>query len=297
MYTMTTNIDVSIILVNYNSTDMLINAISSIHEHTRGVTYEIIVIDNASPDNGYIKLKNVIQDNTTLIQCKQNLGFGGANNIGLKIAKGKYILFLNPDTILLNNAIYIYKSYIEQHIHNRIGALGCILLDEKKSPGNSYNSFLTPIGIIRDCLRLNNMPRFKNIHAPINVDFITGAALFVPAKILHEIGTFDEQFFMYCEEVDLEKRMADNGYQRIIIPGPLIIHYDGGSFDKKNKRSAHRRYTYDTSRMLYIKKYFTPWKYSLFRIAFFCCRIPAVFNYHYSIADNIKYFRLLIKRS
>ena len=91
--------DVSIIIVNYNSTQLLIDCVKSIVLHTKNVEYEIIVIDNASPDNGKEKLKQETGTHIHLIECEKNLGFGGANNIGIKAARGKYLFFLNAIVI------------------------------------------------------------------------------------------------------------------------------------------------------------------------------------------------------
>ncbi len=289
-------INVSVIIVNYNSTDLLIDAVKSIIVQTHNISYEIIVVDNASPDHGTIKLKNELQDRIHLIVSERNLGFGGANNLGIAEAKGKYIFFLNPDTLLLNDAIAIFKKYMEEKENSiAIGAIGCILSDEDKRPTNSYHFFLTPLNIIGSTLKLQRPLYMVNIAEPLEVDFITGAALFVPRKVLNDVGGFDEQFFMYCEEVDLEKRMADKGYKRIIIPGPCILHYDGGSFVQTKKRSARRRLEYDRSRLFYIRKHFRFGTYLCFKMVFLLCRIPAYFNYHYTFSDNLQYLKMLLK--
>ena len=141
-------IDVSVIMVNYNSTNLLIDAVHSIFEQTRDVSFEIIVVDNASPDNGSGKIENEFRDSICIIKSEKNLGFGGANNLGIKRAKGQYLFFLNPDTLLLNNAIAKFKEYIESQENRKIGAVGGILLDREKKPTNSYHFFLTPSNVI-----------------------------------------------------------------------------------------------------------------------------------------------------
>ena len=288
-------IDVSVIMVNYNSTNLLIDAVHSIFEQTRDVSFEIIVVDNASPDNGSGKIENEFRDSICIIKSEKNLGFGGANNLGIKRAKGQYLFFLNPDTLLLNNAIAKFKEYIESQENRKIGAVGGILLDREKKPTNSYHFFLTPSNVIANVLRLQRTLQMTEIKDPISVDFVTGAVLFVPLAVINDIGGFDERFFMYCEEVDLEKRMADKGYMRMVIPGPRIIHFDGGSFIQKSKRSARRRLTFDQSRLLYIRKHFGSVKYQCFKWMFLFCRIPAYLNYHYTFSENWQYFKNLLK--
>ena len=98
-------VEVSVIFVNYNATDMLIEAIRSVKEHTQHVSYELIVVDNASPDKGIQRIKDTFEEEIKVIISTQNLGFGGANNLGVAEAEGKYIFFLNPDTLLLNDVI------------------------------------------------------------------------------------------------------------------------------------------------------------------------------------------------
>ena len=117
---------VSIIIVNYNTLHVLKPCLDSIIEHTIGIDYEIIVVDNGSTDGS---IEVLSQDNRiTLIQTGENLGFGKANNKGLEQAKGKYILFLNSDTLLRNNAIKIFYDFAEQY-QGKLGALGGILED------------------------------------------------------------------------------------------------------------------------------------------------------------------------
>ena len=94
-------VEVSVIFVNYNATDMLIEAIRSVKKHTQHVSYELIVIDNASPDRGIQRIKDTFEEEIKVIISTRNLGFGGANNLGVAEAKGKYIFFLNPDTLLI----------------------------------------------------------------------------------------------------------------------------------------------------------------------------------------------------
>lgn len=290
----TTNIDVSVIFVNYNSTDLLISAIRSVIQHTHEAKYEIIVVDNASPDGGAQQLSHLFADNIILLRSEHNLGFGGANNLGIKYAKGHYLFLLNPDTLLLNPAIDLFWHYAEAHQHEHIGALGCILLDDTLQPTNSYHYFLTPKTLLLAAFGWFRQIPLQVIKQPLKVDFITGADLFIPRQVLDHIGLFDPHFFMYCEEVDLEKRMADAGFERCIIPGPRIIHYDGGSYRKQRGRSAHRRLAYDKSKLIYIRKHFGIRCFFCFKALFLLCRLPAYFNWHYRPIENWSYFKMIL---
>jgi GT2 family glycosyltransferase len=289
-------IDVSVIIVNYNSTQLLLDCVKSVMQHTQQVRYEIIVVDNASPDNGYVRIKEEIGSNVKLIVSSKNLGFGGANNLAIREAKGKYVFLLNPDTILLNDAISLFFQYAEQHSSTQLGALGAVMMDANRQPTISYDKFLSPRNIFNDALpkRFSKVVEKKFIDTPISVDFIGGADLFVPQKVLNQIGVFDETFFMYCEEADLQQRMANAGLQRIVIPGPQIIHLEGSSYGLKKGRSARRRLESDRSKCLYVKKHYSKLQYYLFRIAFFFVRQPAVFNPHYKLKENLSYLKMLL---
>lgn len=287
-------IGVSVIFVNYNSTDMLIESIRSVKRHTYHASYELIVVDNASPDNGIHRIREIFQDEVRIIESSKNLGFGGANNLGIQIAKGEYLFFLNPDTLLLNEAIDIFYAYCERHKMKRIGALGTLLLSREQKIINSYGAFISPCSIILKRLGIHkSFPKQSEVF-PIQVDFITGADLFVPRKVIEEIGNFDTNFFMYCEEVDLQQRMAQKSYQRMIINEAKIIHYDGGSYEQVLKRSASRRKEQDKSICKYIKKYYSPMKYWLFLFFFIIIRFPAYINPHYSMKENWDYLKMLI---
>ncbi len=148
----------------------------------------------------------------------------------MKHARGQYFFLLNPDTLVLNPAIDLFFRYAEAHKDEPIGALGCILFDAHYRPANSYHYFLTPRFLLLEAFGKHHQVRLQAIDEPIKVDFITGADLFIPRRAIERVGMFDPCFFMYCEEVDLEKRMADVGLDRLIIPGPQIVHYDGGSY-------------------------------------------------------------------
>lgn len=237
--------DVSIIIVNFNTKDLISNCIKSIINHTKDVEYEIIVSDNASTD-GSINLIRSLFPQVIVIENNKNLGFGVANNQGLRIAKGKYILYLNSDTILLNNAVKIFFDYWEINSNRHIGALGCVLLDEKGNhthsggPLPSYKSILMYHKAImmnhrRDYLLslfhltwlLRISSYIKNYYTshnikPGEIGYITGAALFL---LNNEDAFFDEFFFLYYEETDLQFRLTEQGLKSLLIDGPQIVHY------------------------------------------------------------------------
>lgn len=259
--------DVSIIIVNYNTKELLKNCLFSIIEQTKDIDYEIIVSDNASSDGSVEIIKKEFPQ-VLLIENKENLGFGKANNKGLEIAKGKYIFYLNSDTILLNNAVKIFFDYWENSLFtHEIGALGTNLIGKDRSVVISSanfpsvnNEYKYLIHCLLSSLYLKKIYYFlfkknSNYKKIIGeVDFIIGADLFLRND---KSAKFDERYFMYYEESDLQLQLANKGLKRILIDGPQIIHLEGGStkenrqmYDFKKKSSQF----YWTSSILYLEK-------------------------------------------
>ncbi|MBQ5646678.1 MAG: glycosyltransferase family 2 protein [Treponema sp.] len=268
--------DVSIIIVNYNTKDLIKNCIDSIYKHTKAVEFEIIVSDNGSTD-GSIEIIKREFPNVILIENNENLGFGKANNRGLKIAKGKYIFYLNSDTVLLNNAVKYFFDYWETSPEKEeIGALGSNLLDVDGKVIHSYGKFLSINHEIYTTLKvLLNISKFTILKVLFNkpipkcistcieekkyigtVDYITGADLFLKNS---QDSEFDESFFMYCEETDLQYKISEKGLKRIIIEKPNIIHLCGASSSDKKEIDRIRYFTtfssiqYYLSRLIYFK--------------------------------------------
>lgn len=237
--------DVSIIIVNYNTKELTKNCLTSIYEHTCDIDFEVIVSDNGSTD-GSIEMIRTEFPQIVLIENKTNLGFGAANNRGLKKAKGKYIFYLNSDTVLLNNAVKMFFDYWENSPEKEnIGALGGILLDENLEVTHSGGDLPTYeqicavqkqflLGHIKwSVCKVFGLQNFvlnywmkkktnKNVvHGKIG--YITGADLFIRNdKFAH----YDEHFFLYYEETDLQNRLVLAGKINFLIEGPLIIHIE-----------------------------------------------------------------------
>lgn len=295
--------DVSIIIVNYNTKNLLKQCLKSVYQYTIDICFEIIVVDNASVDESQPMIKNDFP-NVILIESKENLGFGKANNLAIDNATGKYIFLLNSDTILLNNVVLLFYNYMEANNSSEsIGAIGALLLDADEKPVFSFGEFPTIRSEllyikrkIIDRIRKDPsyyFPDFRN-NLFINVEFITGADLFIPKKIIEKIGAFDPQFFLYYEETDLQKRMADNGFQRLIISGPKITHLEGGSFSSPSEFSYSRFLPSQESFHLYIKKHFTGIKYVVFRLFMILIRSLIVFDRRFNFNEKVKALKLII---
>ena len=263
--------DVSILIVSYNTRELLKNCISSIYEHTKDVDFEIIVSDNDSKDDSIQMLKKEFPD-VIVIDNKKNLGFGAANNKALDIARGKYIFYLNSDTILLNNAVkYFFYYWEESPDKENIGVLGCNLLDFEGNPNGTasmvfpklskelFNTFLTCgsywLKSILKLLRKDLPCSFikPDLHTYSGeVAWVSGADLFMKND---EFAEFDERFFLFYEDVDLEYRLFLNNKKRIIIAQPKIIHLGGGSDRKKvNEIITNSDIIECFSKIIYLRK-------------------------------------------
>ena len=224
-------IDVSFISINYNSSNYTIRLIDSIIKHT-SINYEIIIIDNKSQQKDIDNLKTYIQNkNITLIQNNLNCGFACANMIGAKQANGKYLFFINNDTILLNNVAKILKQFLDTHPNIALATAN--ILDENNKHSSSHKLFpsLTKELFGNSIARIfNKYPSNKQeLNHPTPVEVISGACMFFKKDIFDAIHGFDTNFFLYCEEEDISKRVLNKGYQIYYIPEAEIFHKGGGS--------------------------------------------------------------------
>ena len=259
--------DVSVIIVNYNTCDMTAACIESIYKNTVGVSFEVILVDNASIDNSRKKFK----DDSRIIYIYENVnhGFGIANNIGVQRATGKYLFFLNSDTLLLNNAIYEFWKFCESL--NEDVVVGSYLVDQNLARAHSYSKFLTPQTELIKMLSPFSKSNYEDLNSSPSVkvvDYITGADLFIKKNIFLDHSGFFKGFFMYFEETDLQCRMSKSGIKRLVILGPKIMHLEGGSFNRNNRRFVlnSKKIMIQESKLLYFKRNFWGGWYILYRL-------------------------------
>lgn len=244
--------DVSVIIINYNTLELTENTINSVLEKTQCIEYEIILVDNMSTDGSIEYFEEKYKEKITFLKNKENLGFGRANNKGIEIAKGKYIFLLNSDTLLINNAIKILFEYMERNLN--VGVCGGNLYDIELSPVHSFKKELITLinefdffknKIARVVLKKRLDFNYKDI--PLEVGYITGADMFIRKKVLEQSGSFDDDFFMYFEETELTYRIKKLGYKVMSVPEAKIIHLEGKSSifkEKKIKMSFESKYKY-----------------------------------------------------
>lgn len=253
--------DVSIIFVNYKTKDLTINAINSVIEKTDGISYEIFVVDNASND-GSIEAIEKQFPNINIIKSEINGGFGFANNLAIKQAKGKYILCLNTDTLLINNAIKIMFDFMKREENSNVGACGGYLVDMNLKPVHcggrlpSLKEIIWKLGLrqifknyYKNNISMNLISDDNNINKKIG--YITGADILFRKSVLDKVGLFDENFFMYYEETDLQYRMQSVGYGIKFVPDARIIHLEGKSENNNYKKKER----FKKSEIYYFKKH------------------------------------------
>lgn len=284
--------DISIIIVNYNTKLLLADCLATVFKKTKNVTFEVIVVDNASTDGseGYIKERF---PNVKWISSGENLGFGKANNLGAKYAVGKYLFLLNSDTLLVNNALLLFFEYAENHQQENIGALGSHLLNIDLKSNNSGGCFPTPKSEISYCLKKLFHCSTTIPNQTTSIDFIVGADLFIKRSIFNDLGGFDNNIFMYYEETDLQFRMNKMGLSRILIKGPQIIHLEGGSFNV-NKLSFKRLYMSLQSFNYYIKKHYNLYNRILFRISLILTKTPYILCSSLNYREKVNCIKLII---
>lgn len=216
---------VSIIIVSYNNPHILLNTITTIKEKIKSATFEIIVIDNASTEDNVKLIKQKFPD-IGLIQNTQNMGFAFACNQGARVSDGEYLLFVNSDILFNNDPLPdILQTY---KLFTKVGIIGCRLLNEDGSIQTSHYSNPT---LIKRFLDLSGLKKiFIKIRPDIlvskytKVDIIKGAFLFVKKNYFFELSGFDENYFMYVEDVDLSYRSQKRGMYNYLVNTESIVH-------------------------------------------------------------------------
>jgi len=221
--------NLSIIIVNYKTPDLLNACIESIKRTlSNDLNYEIIIVDNFSNDNSEKKIKSKFED-IIWIQKNENDGFGRANNIGIQKAIGKYILLLNSDIVVAENTILECLKKIEKD--KNIGVLGCKLLNDDGSNQKSiYHYAADYLDVLNSNLIFDYFIKIKSK----KIKALMGSFLLIPQHVLQNVGLFDPDFFMYCEELELCNRILKKGYKIKYIDTVFAYHKHGASSTDEN---------------------------------------------------------------
>ncbi len=251
---------ISVIIINFRVRVKLLECLESIDFHLRGSPYEIIVVDNEGDKNLEIELKKYKQ--VTYIKSEKNLGFGAGNNLGARYAKGGYLFFLNPDTIVQKNSIENLYRFIKKD--KNIGIVSPLLLDKKLKPFSTQSrKELTTVNALFSFSLLRKIFPYKSIYndssfkdwdykKPLEVEVIPGAAFMISKQMFNKIGGFDQNFFLYFEENDISKRVRALRYKLYIDPDSKIVHEVAQSTKLINNADK----IFIKSRLYFLKKHY-----------------------------------------
>lgn len=228
---------VSVVIISYNTKEHTLRCLASVMA-SKGIDMEVIVVDNASTDGSTQAIKKQYKK-VKIIQNKSNLGFGKANNQGMKIAKGEYILLLNSDCFVKPDTLdTIFKI---QDTKSNIDVMGCKLLSADGALQQSWGYFPTLRRIAQMMLFVDNLPFIRDIADSIHVrslrryeksqevDWVTGAFMFLKREVFEKTGGFDEHFFMYGEEIEWQYRIKNMGFGIWYVADTQATHLIGAS--------------------------------------------------------------------
>lgn len=261
---------VSVVIVNYNVRNFLEQCLQSVIAACKGFDHEIFVVDNHSVDGSQAMVKSSFPE-VRLIENNRNLGFSKANNQALRLAQGQYQLVLNPDTLLEEQTIRKCIEFMDSH--PEAGALGVKMINGRgKFLPESRRSLPTPSVAFYKMFGLANLfprsKRFARYHMgfmPVDkthpVEVLSGAFMFLRKEALEKAGLFDEDYFMYGEDIDLSYRLLKQGFVNYYFPETTIIHYKGES---TKKSSINYVKTFYSAMLVFIHKHFSHQQNSLF---------------------------------
>lgn len=233
--------DISVVIVNYNVKHFILQCLQSVYNAMGNISTEIFVVDNASSDNSCAAIKERFPQ-VNLIENSQNVGFSGANNQAIKLTTGKYVLLLNPDTVLQEDTLQKCFNFMEATPDagaltvKMIDGKGNYLPESKRGFPTPWVSFCKIFGLTALFPHSKKFARYYLGHLNPNetnqIDILPGAFMFIRNEALQKTGLLDEQFFMYGEDIDLSYRLTQNGFKNYYYPECQIIHYKGESTKK-----------------------------------------------------------------
>lgn len=295
--------DLSIIIVNWNTKNLLLDCLASVYETIKRISMEVWLVDNASTDGSVEAVKQAYPD-VKIIQNSRNLGFASANNRAFKRMCGRYAVLLNTDAVLKKGAVEAIYDFMDNNPD--VGMACGQLLNPDGSKQNSIANFpgllslLLNETLLRYLLPGRYPSKRKEYKGPIEIDSCIGACLMVRKKTMDHVGLLDEDYFFFFEETDWARRIKQSGWKIYYVPAARIIHFQGRSVGH-NIRS---RILFYRSRYIYFKK----WHYEVYGlvkgIIFFRLLMNTAFNFigfigtlglHPGIGAKIKtYVKLIV---
>jgi GT2 family glycosyltransferase len=231
------SIQVSVIIINYNTDELTLAAVKSVFEFVTNVTFEIIVVDNDSKETQLAQLLFPYK-NTYFYKLERNIGFGKANNFGFSKAEGEFIFLLNSDAYLIErNTLSTFMDYL--NLHPDVACVGGNLVTADKKPNICHGKFLSVERMLHDFGIKKVTPEYFNsnlataqncnVAIPTQVDHLTGAAIMIRRQIIERYGLFNPAYFMYLEDMELCYRYRKYGFLSIIMPDVKLVHLGGQS--------------------------------------------------------------------
>ena len=254
-------VDLSIIIVSWNVRDLLRDCLAAVGEEASGASgqVEVIVVDGDSADGSADMVAEEFPE-LVLVRCDENVGFPRGNNIGLAKATGRYILLLNPDTVVQPNALSRMIAFLDEH--QDVGLVGAQLLNGDGSIQHSRYRFprvvtayfestwlqgIAPQSVI-DHYHMNDMP----LDRPVDADWLNGACLMTRREIIEQVGGLDEGYFMYSEELDWCRRIKEAGWRIVYEPAAQVTHFVGQSSEQA---VTARHINFQRAKLRYFRKY------------------------------------------
>lgn len=252
-------VDLSIVIVNWNVGQLLADCLRSIEQQLERVDLEVIVVDSGSSDGSPAMVQEAFPW-VILLDCGENVGFPKGNNLGLAISRGRHVLLLNPDTVVLDDALQVMMDYLDAH--PEVGLVGGQLLNVDGSVQSSRRRFPTLSTAVLESTWLEPyaprslLARYTMADAPedqtTEVDWLVGACLMARREAVAQVGLMDEGYFMYSEELDWCRRFKTAGWRIVYLPEARIIHYVG----KSSEQAVTRRHVnFQRAKLRYFYKF------------------------------------------
>ncbi len=269
------SIDILVVIVSFNTRELLRKCLLSVLRSAGDISTRVVVVDNASQDGSCEMLKKEFPE-VCLIENKDNVGFARAVNQGVKRFRADFILLVNPDVEIKEEAVAAMYRFIKER--EEIGIVGCKLLFPDGRRQHSCRRFPTLTVSIFEVFPVNLLfphnkwvkhynYNFEDFKEPVEVEWISGAVLLIRYKVFEELKGFDEEFFIYSEEMDFFKRLRDRGYKAYYYPKAEAIHHHGASTQQTYARqvdfykSLHRFFKkhYGTTKASLLKAFIALW--------------------------------------
>jgi len=275
--------DITVVIVNWNTRDLLRNCLNSVYETIKDINYEVIVVDNASTDGSVHMLRDEFPA-VEVIENEENRGFGAANNQAFAVMTGCYALLLNSDTALTQDAVRELFLFMEDHPD---ASLACgQLLNEDGSRQNSIANFPTLLTMMSNMSLLEYLfprrfPSKRYVHKdPVEIESAIGACVLVRREAMDAVGLFDERYFFFFEETDWAYRMRLAGWKIYHVPSALIYHLQGKSVGT----SIRSRIEFYRSRYQFFRKYRgTVYVYTIYGVIM----IRLAINWLFTFLENV----------